>query len=158
MTESARVQYTYQQLNSFDQLDVDGLCSLFSLEMSGEAFYNALAERVSNEQAAQLLRRNGREEAGHARRLQRAIAIKLGTDFEPTAAMLDIAPIRVPSELSPEFLKVLIQGELDGDAGYQKWADNEPDPEVARLLRLNGREETIHGERAQEVLSLLQKG
>jgi len=158
MTEPARTQYTYQELNEFDRLDVDGLCSLFSLEMSGEAFYNALADRVTNDKAAELLRRNGREEGGHARRLQRAIAIKLGTDFEPTAQMLEVSPIRVPSELTPEFLRVLIQGELDGDAGYQKWADNEPDPEVARLLRLNGREETIHGQRAEEVLARIAHG
>ena len=80
MTEPARTQYTYQELNAFDHLDVDGLCSLFSLEMSGEAFYNAMADRVGNDKAAELLRRNGREEGGHARRLQRAIAIKLGTE------------------------------------------------------------------------------
>ena len=43
----------------------------------------------------------------------------------------------------------IVQGEQAGDAGYQKWADAEPDPEVARLLRLNGREETLHGERVK---------
>jgi hypothetical protein len=50
-----------------------------------------------------------------------------------------------------------VQGERDGDAGYQRWADNEPDPEVARLLRLNGREETIHGERVSEVIAILER-
>ena len=50
----------------------------------------------------------------------------------------------------------MVQGELNGDAGYQKWADSEADPEVERLLRLNGREETIHAGRAQQVLELLQ--
>ena len=41
------------------------------------------------------------------------------------------------------------------DAGYQRWADRETDPEVQRLLRLNGREETTHGERVREVMALL---
>jgi hypothetical protein len=51
---------------------------------------------------------------------------------------------------------LIVKAELDGDAGYQRWADNEPDPEVARLLRLNGREETKHGERAQAALAILE--
>ena len=48
-----------------------------------------------------------------------------------------------------------MQAEIDGDAGYQRWADRESDPEVARLLRLNGREETIHGERVSQALEIL---
>jgi hypothetical protein len=55
-----------------------------------------------------------------------------------------------------DVLPFIVQGERDGDAGYQRWADNEPDPEVARLLRLNGREETIHGERV-EVIAILEQ-
>jgi rubrerythrin len=49
----------------------------------------------------------------------------------------------------------MIQGEVSGDAGYQFWADNETDEEVAKLLRLNGREESIHAERLNEVIALL---
>ena len=46
--------------------------------------------------------------------------------------------------------------QLDGDAGYQRWADREPDPEVQRLLRRNGREETVHGQRVTEVIAILE--
>jgi rubrerythrin len=49
----------------------------------------------------------------------------------------------------------IVKGELNGDAGYQKWADAEENEEVQRLLRLNGREETIHAGRAQQVFELL---
>jgi rubrerythrin len=49
----------------------------------------------------------------------------------------------------------VVKGELNGDAGYQKWADAETDEEVVRLLRLNGREETIHANRAQRVFDIL---
>ena len=45
--------------------------------------------------------------------------------------------------------------EASGDAGYQAWADTVDDDEVKRLLLLNGREETIHGERAAQARALL---
>jgi rubrerythrin len=146
----------FAAIGSLDCLDVEALKVLYRVENSGEDFYNQLADRVDNPQAAELLRRNGREEAGHARRALRAIGHKLGTDFEPTPQMSERFPVSVPDVLSPRLLARLVQGEFDGDAGYQRWADNEPDPEVARLLRLNGREETLHGERVKEVLAILE--
>jgi rubrerythrin len=155
MTEPAARTYSFRELAELDQLDTDALRSLFTIELGGEDFYNALAERATNAEAAELLRRNGREEAGHARRIARAIAIKLGTDFEPTLDMLERRAVRVPDELDAALLRALVQGEWDGDAGYQRWADHEPDPDVARLLRLNGREETIHGGRVEQAIALL---
>ena len=155
MTEPAARTYSFRELAELDQLDTDALRSLFTIELGGEDFYNALAERATNAEAAELLRRNGREEAGHARRIARAIAIKLGTDFEPTTDMLERRAVRVPDELDAALLRALVQGERDGDAGYQRWADHEPDPDVARLLRLNGREETIHGGRVEQAIALL---
>ena len=65
MSEWAGRKYTLDELGELESLDVDALRSMFTLELAGEQFYNALAERVDNEQAAELLRRNGREEAGH---------------------------------------------------------------------------------------------
>jgi len=50
-----------------------------------------------------------------------------------------------------------IAGEANGDAGYQKWADHEPNPEIAERLRQNGREETRHGERVAEILGQEEK-
>jgi len=64
MSDDARPQYSYQQLNELDGLDVDQLISLYTIELSGETLYAAIADRVGNDQAAALLRRNGREEAG----------------------------------------------------------------------------------------------
>ena len=129
---------------------------MYKLECSGEDFYNLLAERIGNDQAAELFRRNGREELGHARRVARAIAIKLGRDYQPSAAMEERYPIELPTSIDLAILPAIIQGEQAGDAGYQKWADAEPDLEVARLLRLNGREETLHGERVTQVMALLE--
>jgi hypothetical protein len=50
----------------------------------------------------------------------------------------------------------LAAGAAAAHAGYQVWADNEPDPQVARLLRLNGREETLHGERVNQAIAILE--
>ncbi len=143
-------------LGATEELDVEAMQLLFKVECSGEDFYNQLADRVASDEAAELLRRNGREELGHARRIQRALAIKLGEPFEPTADMLERFPIPLPREVGPELFPIIIEAEVQGDAGYEKWAEKESDPEVARLLRLNGREETIHAERARQALALLQ--
>jgi rubrerythrin len=155
MSESAGRKYTLDELGELESLDVDALRSMFTLELAGEQFYNALADRVGNEQAAELLRRNGREEAGHARRIERAIAIKLGQPFTPTSDMLERPQMQLPEQVGPDLLGVIVQAEFDGDAGYQRWADNEVLPEVERLLRLNGREESIHGRRVEQAIALL---
>jgi rubrerythrin len=156
MNDSDAPKYSFAELTTEDRLDADMMRSLYTGELGGEDFYNALADLVDNDEAATLLRRNGREEAGHARRLGRAIAILEGRDFEPTADMLERPPVSLPDDFDPErFLPSLIRGELSGDEGYRRWAENEPDEAVARLLRLNGREEAIHGRRAESALALL---
>jgi rubrerythrin len=143
------------ELGGRDVLDVDALQLLFRLECSGEDFYNALADRIGDDRAAELLRRNAREELGHARRIQRAISLKLGEEYVPSGAELDRFPIELPDTIGPDLLPIIVQAEIDGDAGYQRWADGESDEAVARLLRLNGREETIHGERVAAAIEIL---
>jgi len=142
-------------LAAIEQLDVDALRLLYRVECAGEEFYNLLADRIGDARAADLLRRNAREERGHAERVRRVLGLKLGQPYEPTAE--DRAPyeIALPDTVSASFLPLIVQGELDGDAGYQRWAERESDPEAQRLLRLNGREETTHGERVKEVIALL---
>lgn len=143
-------------LGSIERLDVDAMRLLYRIECAGEEFYNLIADRIGNDAAAALLRRNAREERGHAERVKKAIAIKLGRDrYEPTTE--DTAPyaIPLPDTIPVELLPVIVQGEIDGDKGYQLWADRETDEEIQRLLRQNGREETVHGQRVSEVIALL---
>ena len=104
-----------------EQLDVPAMELLFKLECSGEDFYNEIADRIDNMEAAELLRRNGREELGHAQRLHRAIAIKLGGDYTPSAELLERYPIPLPDTISADLLPIIVQAEIDGDAGYQRW-------------------------------------
>jgi rubrerythrin len=142
-------------LAAVEQLDVEAMRLLFRVERSGEDFYNLVADRIGDAHAAELLRRNAREERGHSERVRRALAIKLGGTFEPSAEDLAHYPIPLPETIPLELLPQIVQAEIDGDAGYHRWADRETDPEVQRLLRLNGREETVHGERVSEVIAIL---
>jgi hypothetical protein len=140
-----------------EALDIETMELLIRVENSGEDFYNALADRIGNDEAADLLRKNGREEVGHARRIGRAIAIKTGKPYDESASRAERFHVPLPDEISLDLFPVIVKAELDGDVGYQKWADQESDPDVARLLRLNGREETIHGERVSRALEILEQ-
>lgn len=146
-------------LGSIEALDVDSARLLYRIEMSGEDFYNLIADRIGNAEAADLLRKNAREERGHAERVRRVIAMKLGQEkYEPTAEDTAKYAIPLPDQIPVELLPVIVQGEIDGDKGYQQWADRESDPEIQRLLRQNGREETLHGERVSAVMKILGAG
>lgn len=143
-------------LAGLERLDVPAMELIWRLEQAGQVFYDLLAERVGDPEAAELLRRNGREEIAHSRRIAKALSIRLGTEWEPSEQVR--VPLAVPmAELvDAGLLAHVVQGELNGDAGYQAWADNEPDAEIAKLLRLNGREETIHAERVRRAIAILE--
>lgn len=138
-------------------LDVETLELVYRLEVSGEALYEGLAARVDDPEAKELLRRNGREERGHARRIAKVLALRTGAEWTPSPTHEEVLAIPLPDTVDATFFLAVVQGEIAGDAGYQRWADAESDPEVARLLRLNGREETIHAERAQQVHEILSR-
>lgn len=156
MTDELDFARASQALAELEQLDVAAMELMYKLECSGEDFYNLLADRIGNEEAAVLFRRNAKEELGHARRIARAITIKQGRAFEPSAELQDRYPVTLPERIDPSMLPFIVAGEQAGDAGYQGWADRESDPQVARLLRLNGREETLHGERVTQAIAILE--
>jgi rubrerythrin len=143
-------------LDSRESLGVEEMKLMVLLEMSGEPLYEKLASLAPEGEARELLLQNGREEMAHAHRVKKAIEITTGEPFEMPS--LDDNPYAVAppfTELSAELLAGISAGEKDGDAGYQKWADREPNPEIAELLRQNGREETRHGERVERVAQIL---
>ena len=143
-------------LKGRDVLSVDDLKVLALIEVSGEYLYQAMARVVPDDACKALLKRNGQEERGHAHRMLKAIALK-GGDFalppDEEIPFVRNTPQEMPT--NAEFLAMLAGAEDDGDLVYQRWADAEPDPEVAKLLRQNGREEARHGERVNEVRRLL---
>jgi hypothetical protein len=87
-----------------EYLDVASMKVVYQLEVSGEVFYNLLADRVNNAEAAELLRKNAVEERGHARRLARAISLKLGSEWEATAAEEEVLSIPLPDVVPPTSL------------------------------------------------------
>ncbi len=126
------------------------------LETAGEPLYAGLADGVEPEEAKALLLQKGREETAHAHRLKKAIEILTG-DAYPIPP-LDENPYGKPppmGEVTGELLRQVIQAEFGGDSLYQRYADNQENTEVAELLRQNGREETRHGKRLEQVIELL---
>jgi rubrerythrin len=156
MTDELDFARASQALAELEALDVPAMELMYKLECSGEDFYNLLADRIGNDDAAELFRRNAKEELGHARRIARAIAIKQGHEFAPSSELQERYAIVLPDVIDPAMLPFIVAGEQAGDAGYQGWADHEDDPQVARLLRLNGREETLHGERVNQAIAILE--
>ena len=155
---SADSQAAFALLKTRKRLSLDDVKVLAILECFGEEFYFGLARQMPNEEARELLMRNGQEERAHAHRLLKATRLLGGEEFElPSAAenpfLQTPAP---PTPVTADLLAAFAQGEADGDLQYQAWADAEPNPEVAKLYRQNGLEETRHGERLKQVRALLQ--
>jgi hypothetical protein len=116
------------ELAAIEHLDVPAMELLYRLECSGEDFYNLLADRIDDERAADLFRRNGREELGHARRIQRAISLKLGRDYEPGAAALTRFEIRLPDSIGPELLPAIVQGRSRATPATRSGPTTSPTP------------------------------
>ena len=126
------------------------------LEAAGQALYEGLAADATHQEVRRLLSRNAIEELGHADRLIEVIHRLSGEKFTaPSRADNPYVPAPGSVPLSRGFLGGVVTGELQGEALYEAWAALQSDPEVARLLRLNGREERTHSERAQQALDLL---
>ena len=143
-----------QALSARDNLGMDELEVLYRLELTAGAVYGDLADRLDDRAVAEVLRRNGREELGHARRVRRAMVIKAGIDYVPPPYIEDRYSAALPERVTPEMLVSMVAGERAGDGDYQRWAESEPNVEVARLLRLSGAEETKHAERLAAALGL----
>ncbi len=151
----ATVKEAFDFLVSRPKLSVDDMKVMALIEQSAEGFYMALASATDNSEVATLLQRNGNEERGHAHRLVKALGV-LGVPF--SLPEVEANPYHEAHHFDPldsDCLANLEQAEFGGDTTYQTWADNEPNAEVARLLRQNGSEESRHGERVAKARALL---
>ena len=146
----------FARLSALSKLSVEDMKLMILLETAGEPLYIGLADGVESEEAKKLLCQNGREETAHAHRLKKAIEILTGESYEiPALADNPYADPPPMGDVTPGLLRGLVSAEQGGDSLYQAYADNEANPEVAELLRQNGREETRHGERVEQVIALL---
>ena len=154
--------YPNDQIEAFsllatrDRLSIDDMKILALLEAAGETFYLAAAEALDNDEAKDLLSRNGQEERGHAHRLLKAIELSGGTFKLPADAENPyVQPMDLNGMINTDLLNIIQQSEIDGDLQYQAWADAESNEQVAKILRQNGAEEIRHGERVAKVIAIL---
>ncbi len=146
----------FQALTAKSRLEVEDLKLMVLVECAGDGLYGSLADATPVEEAAELLRKNGREETAHAHRLKKAIEILTGSAYEIPSK--EENPYSTPPAfpaVTSDLLDAFKSAEFDGDRYYQTWAEAEPNEEVATLLRQNGREETRHGERVTQAAEIL---
>jgi rubrerythrin len=128
-------------------------------EAASQTLYEETAKGTDNAAVQALLRHNGREEMAHAHRVSKAIKAMSGEDYPPPAAADNpyLAGPRpaLTDSMTPEALEKLAQAEFGGDALYAGWADHTDNAEAVALFRLNGKEETDHGNRLLEAAKLL---
>jgi len=135
---------------------VDDFKLMIYLEASGQGFYQALADVAPTPEISDLLARTGREEMAHAHRLQKVIEQISGESFAvPTPEENPYFAVPEGIELTEELLGTIAEGEFGGELLYEGWAQSLDNEDAAKLLRQNGKEERIHGERAQQVVGLL---
>lgn len=144
----------FKHINAVTNPTIDDLKLMVYLEASGKVGYGELADTAPNEAVAKLLNANGREEVAHAHRVANVIRILTGEDFKVPADADNPYAKKSGNPVSKATLEYLVNAEFFGDKLYHIWADNCSNAEAADLLRQNGKEETKHGKRAQEAITL----
>lgn len=145
-----------ERLASVATPDLDDFKLMVYLEAGGQGFYAGLADSAPSDAIKELLEKSGREELAHAHRVSRVIEKLSGEAFgvpEPADN-----PYHAPPQglaITADLLKTIAEGEYGGEALYEGWAASLDDDEAAKLLRQNGKEERMHGERAEEIIGLL---
>lgn len=148
----------FGHLYTVESPTIDDLKLMVLLESAGLALYQHTATGTDHEGVKSLLLHNGREELAHAHRVSKAIKAISGEDYLPPEAANnpylqgDMPP---PAPVTAEALTKLADTEFGGDALYAKWADATDNDEAAALFRLNGKEESDHGNRLLEAAALL---
>ena len=150
---TSREAFAY--INAVTTPSMDDLKMMVFLEAAGQSGYYELAQTAPNPAIRNLLEANGREEMAHAHRVCKVIKILSGEDFAPPATLDN--PYAAPSgaKVDLAMLNTLVQGETNGCKLYEGWAETVRNPEAAALLRQNAVEETLHGNRASEAITLL---
>lgn len=146
----------FMQLSAKPSLDIDDLQVLALIEASGKSGYAGIASAVGNAEAAELLNKNGREEVGHAHRIAKALKILTGEDYEvPDDEQNPLVKHTPLDAVSADLLQMIVQSEYAGEGIYNRWADHQPNVEVAKIYRLIAADERRHAGRGEAVLALL---
>jgi Mn-containing catalase len=137
---------------------VDDLKLMVLIESAGKTLYEHSATGTHHPGVIELLHQNGREELAHAYRVAKAIKAISGENYPPPEPADNPYLQGSPSPAAPltaGALTKLADTEFGGDALYARWADHIGNEEAAALFRLNGKEESEHGNRLLEAAALL---
>jgi len=148
----------FAYIGSVRQPTIDDLKLMLLLEAAGKVMYDDLAADAIDAEVGNLLTECGHEEYRHAERL--AQVLSLLTNEPHSVPSSEDNPYLVAWQkprLSADLVKNLAAAEAGGEALYEGWAQSCPHPEAARLLRLNGCEETAHAERLHLVSQRLRR-
>jgi rubrerythrin len=146
----------FAHLASVEKPSIDDFKIMIYLEASGKAGYGGLAQSAPNDEVRSLFEQNGAEEMGHAHRVRRVIQLLSGEDFQiPSDDENPYVTPPQPMKVTKELCAGIAEGEFGGEGLYEAWAKTVDNETAAELLRLNGKEERIHGERAQKAATLL---
>jgi rubrerythrin len=148
----------FARINACTAPSILDLKVMVLVEAAGQTLYDVSAEGTDHPEVKRLLIENGVEEMKHAHRVSAAIKAISGEDFvPPSRADNPYLQADFPrAKLTPEGLRGTAQAEFGGDALYGKWADSTDNAEAAALFRLNGKEETEHGDRLMQAAALLE--
>lgn len=148
----------FAHINALTAPTVTDLKVMVLIEAAGQTLYEKSAEAADHDGVKALLIENGVEEMKHAHRVSAAIKAMTGEDFlPPSAADNPYLTGHIPvSAITPDGLRKTAQAEFGGDALYASWASNIDNAEAAALLRLNGAEESDHGNRLLKAAALLE--
>ncbi|HMT43366.1 MAG TPA: ferritin-like domain-containing protein [Chakrabartia sp.] len=148
----------FARINAVTAPTVLDLKVMVLVEAAGQTLYDASAEGTDHPEVKRLLTENGIEEMKHAHRVSQAIKAISGEDFlPPSRADNPYLQGDFPkAKLTPEGLRGTAKSEFGGEALYGHWADSTENAEAAALFRLNGREETEHGDRLMQAAALLE--
>jgi rubrerythrin len=148
----------FSHINSLKAPSVSDLKVMVLIEAAGQTLYEMSAEDADHEGVKALLIANGVEEMKHAHRVSAAVKLISGEDFPPPAAADNpYLTGHIPrAAITPEGLKKTAESEFAGDALYAGWADSLSNADAAALLRLNGSEESDHGNRLLAAAALLE--
>ena len=145
----------FAHINAVTKPTIDDLKMMVFLEASGQSGYYGLAQTATHPEIRKLLEANGREELAHAHRVSKVIKILSGEDFPPPADTDNPYAGGAGATADKAMLEILVKAETNGCILYETWADVIGNDEAAALLRQNAKEETLHGNRAAQAITML---
>lgn len=138
----------FAYIGSVRQPTLDDLKLMLLLEAAGKVMYDDLAADAVDSDVRQWLIESGEDEYLHAQRLAKVLTLL--TNERHSVPGSEENPYLVGWEkprLSAALVENLANAEAGGEELYEGWARSCPNPDAAKLLRENGREETDHSER-----------